>query len=114
MAESLSRVFGAIVRSVETLEAMIEGDPYAEFELPPHAKRVVTFLESGLVPAGVVLPIEQDGARILKARAREVFSAYVPGPKGPVFMALIESAFGTNVTTRTWDTVAKCARAGRR
>jgi len=26
-------------------------------------------------------------------------------------MTLIEKTFGTNVTTRTWDTVSKCAKA---
>jgi len=40
-----------------------------------------------------------------------VFGAYLPSPKGPVFMTLIEQAFGKDVTTRTWDTVAKVARA---
>jgi hypothetical protein len=40
---------------------------------------------------------------------REVFTAYTPNAKGPVFMQLIERAFGTNVTTRTWETVRKCS-----
>jgi hypothetical protein len=56
------------------------------------------------------LPIELDGARILSVRGGEVFSAYVPSPKGAVFMSLIEKTFGKDVTTRTWDTVAKVAR----
>jgi hypothetical protein len=34
----------------------------------------------------------------------------VPGPRGPVFMTLIEKTFGKDVTTRTWDTVAKAAK----
>ena len=42
---------------------------------------------------------------------REVFTAYLPTDKGPVFMQLIERAFGTDVTTRTLDTVARCAAA---
>ena len=52
-----------------------------------------------------------DGARILAALGREVFSSYVPGPRGPVFMTLIEKTFGKDVTTRTWDTVKKVAGA---
>jgi hypothetical protein len=43
-------------------------------------------------------------------RGREVFSACLRNPKGPVFMALIEQTFGKAVTTRTWDTVAKVVR----
>ena len=51
------------------------------------------------------------GARILGINGREIFTAYVPSPRGPVFMALIEKTFGKDVTTRTWDTVKKCAAA---
>jgi hypothetical protein len=32
-------------------------------------------------------------------------------PKGPVFMSLLERTFGTDITTRTLDTVRKCASA---
>ncbi|MFL5446118.1 MAG: hypothetical protein ACJ78W_16495, partial [Myxococcales bacterium] len=71
--------------------------------------RVVTFLRE---PRGnkLALPVELDGARILSVQGTEVFSAYVPGPKGPVFMTLIEKTFGKDVTTRTWDTVRKVAK----
>ena len=43
-------------------------------------------------------------------RGREVFTTYLPTPKGPVFMTLIEKTFGKDVTTRTWDTIKKVAR----
>lgn len=110
MAQHLSRSFPVIVRSVEHLRALIEVDPWAAFDIPANAKRVVTFL--GQSPAkGLSLPIETDGARILCVRGNEVFTAYVPNERGPVFMTLIEKAFGKNVTTRTWDTVRKCAAA---
>lgn len=56
------------------------------------------------------LPIELDGACIVRLSEREVFSAYVPSPRGPVFMALIEKTFGKEVTTRTWETIAKVAK----
>jgi hypothetical protein len=59
----------------------------------------------------VTLPLEQDGARLLAVDGRELFSAYMPSPKGPVFMALIERTFGKALTTRTWDTVARVARS---
>ena len=42
---------------------------------------------------------------------REIFTAYVPQPSNPVFMTLIEKTFGKDLTTRTWDTVKKCAAA---
>lgn len=108
MAKQLGRTFYTIVRPANVLRDLIEVDPYAAFRLPATAKRVVTFLRE---PHAVrlSLPIEVDGARILTINGREIFTAYVPNPRGPVFMTLIEKTFGTNVTTRTWDTVKKCA-----
>jgi len=67
-------------------------------------------LKRAFESARLTLPIEQDGAQIVGIRGGEVFSAYVRSPKGPVFMVLIERAFGKEVTTRTWDTLAKIAR----
>jgi uncharacterized protein (DUF1697 family) len=110
MQAGLGRSFRTIVRPVAFLQDLLAKDPYARFDLPPQAKRVVTFLRD--VPAKkLALPIESEGARILCMTEREVYSAYVAGDKGPVFMVLIEKALGTDVTTRTWDTVRKCASA---
>ena len=110
MSKDLGRKFYTIVRSISDLRAMIETDPYEKHSLPEGAKRVVSFLREPRKPK-VAIPIELDGARILETEAREVFSAYLPGPRGPVFMGLIEKAFGSEVTTRTWETVKKCAKA---
>ena len=71
---------------------------------------MVTFLRSK-PKSKLALPIERDGARILCLKDRELFSAYTRSPKGPVFMTLIEKAFGKDVTTRTWETVRKIVRA---
>ncbi len=108
MQEVLGRTFLTFVRPLDALREIIGSDPYAPFRLAPGSKQVITFLREppGSAP---VLPIALDSARILRVKGREVFSAYVPGPRGPVFMALIEKTFGTDVTTRTWDTVRKVA-----
>jgi uncharacterized protein (DUF1697 family) len=110
MQASLDRSFLTIVRSIRALEQLLESDPYAAFKLRPASKRVVTFLREA-PSTRPKLPVELDNARILALNGREVLSAYVPGPKGPVFMQLIERTFGQDVTTRTWDTVRKVAAA---
>lgn len=110
MHATLGSAFGTFVRSASHLQQLIESDPYAEFDLPPNAKRIVTFLRQPF-PSDIALPVERDGAGILKAIDREVFSVYVPTPKGPVFMSLLERTFGSEITTRTLDTVRKCAQA---
>lgn len=109
MGRRLGTPFLTIVREVEALRRLLASDPYEQFGVAPGAKRVVTFLrgKAGTVPS---LPIELDGAKILCVRGAEVFSVYLPGPRGPVFMRLIERTFGQDVTTRTWDTVRKVAR----
>ncbi len=110
MAKELGRTFYPIVRSSLALHELLESDPWAAYRLPAGAKRVVTFLRE---PPSVQLslPLELDGARILALHGREIFTVYVPGSTGPAFMTLIEKTFGKNITTRTWDTVRKCAGA---
>ena len=108
--ERLGRAFPTIVRAVEALEEILASDPSAGFALAPGTKRVVTFLRAQ-PKTRITLPVELDGARILRLAGREVFSAYVRSPKGPVFMSLIERTLGKEVTTRTWETVMRLARS---
>jgi uncharacterized protein (DUF1697 family) len=109
MEKRLGHGFLTIVRPVDTLREILASDPYKAFQLAPESKRIVTFLREK-PKAKLTLPIEMDGSRILSMSEREVFTVYVPNPKGPVFMTLIEKTFGKDVTTRTWETVTKVAR----
>lgn len=110
MAKTLGRSFYTIVRSASYLQGLVESNPYAANGVPPEAKRVMSFMREPQTPK-VQLPLAEHHASVFLAAGREVFTAYVPSERGPVFMTLIERAFGTNVTTRTLDTVAKCASA---
>jgi uncharacterized protein (DUF1697 family) len=109
MSKHLGNAFLTIVRPVEALRELLASDPYKRFKPEPGAKRIVTFLRDKPT-AKLALPIELDGARILAMNGQEIFSDYLPNPKGPVFMRLIEKTFGKDQTTRTWDTVTKAAR----
>src|SRR5262245_52507916 len=85
MQEDLGRAFATTVRSLDELEALLARDPFKDFRLAPKSKRIVTLLyaKPAVRPK---LPIELAGARILCLHGTEIFSAYVPSPKGPVFM----------------------------
>lgn len=109
MQAELGRTFSTIVRSVAALQTMLEADPFRRFRLARNAKRVVTFLNKA-PKAKLSTPLTLDDARILCVIGKEAFSAYVPGPRGPVFMTLIEKTFGKDITTRTWDTVKKVSK----
>ena len=110
MQEMMGRKFATIVKSATFLQVLVDEDHHARFDLPDGAKRVVTFLRAA-PQSRVALPIEKDGAVILGRVGTEVFTAYVPNARGPVFMTLLEKAFGSEITTRTLDTIRKCARA---
>jgi uncharacterized protein (DUF1697 family) len=110
MEEHLDRSFLTIVRSTKALSELIDADPYGAFRLPAKSKHVVTFLRVAPT-AKLSLPIKFNDARILAIRGQEVLTSYVPSPGSPEFMRLIEKTFGTEITTRTLDTVKKCAAA---
>jgi uncharacterized protein (DUF1697 family) len=109
LEKELKKKFACIVRSIDELRALLEADPFDALRVAPNAKRVVTFLR-GEPKTKPKLPIERDGTRIFALRGSEAFTAYVPHPKGAVFMVLLERTFGKEQTTRTWDSVAKIAR----
>ena len=110
MSERLGRSFYTIARTVDELEDLLARDPFAAFKLAPGSKCVVSFMRkepSKKLP----LPMERDRARVLAVVGRDIFTAYEPSPRGPVFMELIKELFGGQVTTRTWDTLKKVVAA---
>jgi uncharacterized protein (DUF1697 family) len=110
MEEGLGHSFRTIVRSTAALEKLLASDPFENTDLPAGARRVITFVRNRDAPS-VEIPPAFGGAEVVAIQGREVFTAYVPGDKGPAFMRLIEKAFGKEVTTRTWESVQKCAAA---
>jgi uncharacterized protein (DUF1697 family) len=107
MQRQLGSSFFTLVRATDELAQLLDDNPLASFRLKAGSKRVITFLAQPPKPLPK-LPIELEGARILSVRRDAVFSVYTPSPKGPVFMGLLERTFGKRITTRTWETVAKC------
>ena len=110
MQDQLGRTFSTIVRSSKHLQTLVADDPFKALPLAPGAKPVVTFLPE-VLKSKPSLPIELEGACIHALRGLEVLVSYVPNQTGPVFMALLERTFGKSITTRTLDTVRKCAVA---
>ena len=108
MEREVGRTFATIVRPIDHLRALLDADPFRRFRISRSAKRVVTFVRRA-PSAPLRLPVVSDGARILLVDGGEVFTAYVPSPRGAVFMTLLEKTFGKDITTRTWETVQKVA-----
>jgi uncharacterized protein (DUF1697 family) len=110
LLEASGRSFHTIIRTKAELDALIAEDPFASHVLPAAAKRVVTFSKQALcLPKG--FHCKRGQATILALRGREALTCYLPEDDGPVFMELLADAFGKEITTRTWDSVLKCAKA---
>ena len=109
LQKTLGHSFVTIIRPVEGLRKILWLDPFRPFTLPPKAKRIITFLRDRPTRK-LRLPIEMHGTQILCMKGGMIYSAYVPSPKGAAFMAVIEKTLGKDVTTRTWETVAKVVR----
>jgi len=108
LSREIGKHFLTIVREQDGLKALLEADAFARFEVKTPEKKVVTFLKDA-PEVRLKLPIEKDGGRILAQKGMEVFTVYTPGEKGAGFMGVLEKALGKAQTTRTWDTVRKCA-----
>ena len=109
MERRLGRSFLTFVRPVNGLRTLLESDPYKGFAPVAGTKRIATFLRD-TPDKRLVLPIEEQGARILTLKGGVAFGDYVPDPKaGPFFMALLEKTFGKAQTTRTWQTLERVA-----
>lgn len=110
MQSELGHCFNTIVRSTAFLQALVEADPFATFTLSPEAKRVIAFLRSP-AESDLDLPLYRGDASILRFTGAEAFCGYVPNKNGSALMDLLERNFGKDITTRTLDTVRKCAWA---
>ena len=108
MMQALGRSFYTIVRPSAYLSNLVASDPFAAHGIPVDAKRVVSFMREAHSPR-VALPLAEHQASVFLVSGREAFTAYIPTDRGPVFMGLLERAFGKEITTRTLETVAKCA-----
>lgn len=104
----LGHRFMTLVRDVDDLRALVEADSFAAHPAARGAKHVVSFVRTP--PKPVTLPVELRNATVLEVRGREIFTAYKPSPGDAAFMQLIERTFGTDITTRTWETVVRLTR----
>lgn len=105
MTKHLTRSFPTIVRRVDELRALLDSKPFAK--APKNTKCVVTFFKTA---KALKIPVTKDEATIFAADGLEAFSHYVPQPRNPAFMVLLEKTFGKEITTRTLGTVEKLAK----
>lgn len=109
-AKHLGRKFATIVRSSAFLGELAERAPFDHFDLPSNAKCIVTFLKTS-PDKKIRTPLEKGPSVILAVSQTEAYSAYWGEDQGSSLMALLEKTFGKSITSRTSDTIRKCAAA---
>ena len=112
----LEKKFGwhipVLLRTQEWLQKIERDDPFKNIEITPHTRLYVTFLPDD-VGSNVSLPYTSENGlfRILKHVDGALFSVLVLSQEGDSLklMDIIGKEYGTNVTTRNWNTVKKLA-----
>jgi len=106
----LDQKANVLVRTGVKIEALVASDPFMQIETTPQTRLYVTFF-SGEVRSSLKVPYRsaEGDIRILSVSPGAAFTAIELSPKrGTVdLMKVIETEFGTGVTTRNWNTVLK-------
>jgi uncharacterized protein (DUF1697 family) len=116
--QGLRQAFGfqvpVVVRAMEDLRRLVDSDPFKKVARTPDTKLYVSFL-SAPVENGPDFAYESpDGdLTVHRISVGEVVGMVVLSPKHGTtgLMAILDEEFGTAITTRSWDTIAKVLKA---
>ena len=102
---------GVMVRSLDDLARLRKTQPFAGITVTPAIRFYVTFLSAKAKRPAITIPYAtpRQELRILGATATEVFCVVdlAKGKGTPEAMAILEREFGSDLTTRNWNTVLK-------
>jgi uncharacterized protein (DUF1697 family) len=111
LKKAFNKSIGVVLRSLDELEKLRSSEPFRGIELTPGIRLYVTFLGGEVNLGTIVIPYSNANGefRILRATGGEVFSVVdlAKGKGTPEAMSMIEKEFGSDVTTRNWNTVLK-------
>lgn len=101
----LGRTFKTFVRAQRELQDVVAQCGFAH---PAGTKRIVVLLRDApeVRPA---LPVEKRSCALLALAGTVGYGYYTPGNDASAFMAVLGRMFDTEFTTRTVQTVCKCA-----
>jgi uncharacterized protein (DUF1697 family) len=109
--EAFKRDIGVLLRTRDHLERLRSSEPFRGIGVTPGIRLYVTFLSEKAKKPVLKVPYAAPGKefRILNATATEVFLVVdlERGMGTPEAMAMLEKEFGSNLTTRNWNTVLK-------
>jgi uncharacterized protein (DUF1697 family) len=105
LADHLGAPCAAIVRSRRQIDGLCEMDAFEGYDDGPTERCNVTFLKRR-PSGGEQLPSSGSGFEVIALQRNAVFFVVdTTRSKTPDVMSKVETAFGKDVTTRTWKTV---------
>lgn len=114
LREKFEMPISVIVRPIEFLRELVQSDPFQGLKVTPETRLHVTFFNAPARPRNhIAIPYNSPTKifRIVKLTEAELFTVVDLSTGGSTVdaMAFIEKEFGKNLTTRTWNTIAKIA-----
>jgi uncharacterized protein (DUF1697 family) len=109
--EQLGFTSTTIVRSRAEIDGMIAANPFGDRPNTPSSSLQVTFLQREPDPPLQPFTSERGDYEIIEVRDRAIYSVIDETGKPPDILRVLERRLGTAMTTRTWKTVHRIARA---
>ncbi len=111
LKKAFKKDISVTLRSLDDLKKLQSSDPFKGIKVTPSIRLYATFLPEKARPRTITIPYTspQKEFSILHATPMEVFSVLdlAKGKGTPDIMNILEKEFGSNVTTRNWNTILK-------
>jgi uncharacterized protein (DUF1697 family) len=108
---AFNRDINVILRSLDDLKKLKSLEPFKGITVTLSTRLYVTFLSEKSRPRSIVIPYTspQKEFSILHATPREVFSILdlAKGKGTPDVMNILKNEYGSDITTRNWNTILK-------
>lgn len=115
LKKSFKRAISVILRGLDDLKKLQSAEPFKGIEVTPHTRLYVTFLSEKARPRTITIPYTtpQQEFSILRSTPTEVLSVLdlSKGNGTTDIMNILEKEFGSNITTRNWNTVLRVLQA---
>ena len=108
LAKTFGFQIGVIVRSAQSMEALIATRPFQRVRVTPATRLWITLLREGDESTHSKRPLHKN-LRVASRSRTEVLCVLTADERfgGPEAMKILEEHFGKNITTRTWNTIER-------
>ncbi|MEO9885251.1 MAG: DUF1697 domain-containing protein [Balneola sp.] len=116
ISESLENKFGflipTIVRKAELIHELLSNNPFRQIEVTKDIRLYVSFLQQeSNIELKLPWTSDDDSFKILEQRDKTIISVLdLSVSKTPKAMSALEKYYGTDITTRNWNTILRIGK----